>query len=287
MLLKVFKFALGSDLILSNSIVNGLLLKWLRFARKPIYTYVHELKSVIDLYLKQGNAQGSFLYSKAFFYPCDTVRQLLVDYYQVDPQKLHRLNYYFHPDEFNINNTVPNKKGALIICGVGTASFRKGTDIFVQIARIVLARNKQFIFRWFGSFENEDIEMQFRQMAVSEEGIPLVEFTGSFAPAEMKKRYSEFDALLLTSREDTYPLVVLEAAFAKVPSLVFGSNGGISEFVKEVGWIIETMDVNLMADCIVGLTRPIIQEKGGMACQKVISQHANKSLINQQIEFLL
>ena len=104
------------------------------------------------------------------------------------------------------------------------------------------------------------------------------------------RKYPEtelFDALMLTSREDTYPLVVIEAAFAKVPSLVFGANGGIKEFVNGVGWVIDNMDSDLMADCILSLQKETLMMKGAMSYQKALNQHANSNLINQQIGIIL
>src|SRR5688572_25197719 len=44
------------DIIFSNTIVNGKLLQKLSFSKRPLITYVHELETVIDIYVRQKDA---------------------------------------------------------------------------------------------------------------------------------------------------------------------------------------------------------------------------------------
>jgi glycosyltransferase involved in cell wall biosynthesis len=59
------------------------------------------------------------------------------------------------------------------------------------------------------------------------------------------KIMSCFDVFFLSSREDPYPLVVLEAAMMEIPSIVYEKSGGATEFVsEECGLLINYINSN-------------------------------------------
>jgi glycosyltransferase involved in cell wall biosynthesis len=51
--------------------------------------------------------------------------------------------------------------------------------------------------------------------------------------ADVLDHYCAMDAFALTSREDPFPLVVLEAADHGLPTLCFQDGGGANEFVRD------------------------------------------------------
>jgi glycosyltransferase involved in cell wall biosynthesis len=218
-----------------------------------------------------------------FFYPCEAVKKNLIDHYHVDPEKLHRLNYYFSLVELTDYTNAKNDS-VISFCGVGTVSDRKGTDLFIEVAKRVHLSNPAITFVWYGSFENEESEKHYRSMAIHADGGKIIDFGGSLSPEKLREKYASFDGLMLTSREDPYPLVVLEAAFNNKPSLVFEWGGGISEFVADCGWVVQ--DVETMANTILRLTKEELQNKGILARKKALDWHANKKRLSEQLNVL-
>ena len=114
------------------------------------------------------------------------------------------------------------------ILGVGVTSWRKGFDYFLQTAAICKRIYPgEFYFVWVGPSEKEirdKIEYE----------VQLLGLTGEFTligeSKDVKRYYSQADLFFLTSREDPYPLVMLEAAFFKIPVLYFAQTGGAEEF---------------------------------------------------------
>ena len=280
LVVSTFYQSLRSDLIFSNSIVNGFVLDWLRFSGRSIYTYVHELKSVIDLYLQQGNAKGSFRFSHFFLYPCNAVKNNLIENYQVDPGKLKRLNYYFENPGI-VEQAEQDQSSGITVCGAGTVSRRKGTDLFIEIAKKVKTIDASVRFVWFGSFEDKESEHHYRKLSMLPDGTNVIDFGGFLSPEMMRKQYKYFDVLLLTSREDPYPLVVIEAAFSQKPALVFEEGGGITEFVEGCGWILKNTDS--MAETILQTTKEQFHQKGILARDKALNLHANKLRLTEQL----
>jgi len=102
-------------------------------------------------------------------------------------------------------------------------------------------------------------------------------------PSKVKTIYSKFDALFLSSREDPYPLVVLEAAFQKTPSIIFSESGGMVEFVSEEnGWTVNGFDTVQAASIILSITKDSSRQKGISAYNRVVDWHLNPSLILDQ-----
>jgi len=99
-----------------------------------------------------------------------------------------------------------------------------------------------------------------------------------------------FDLLFLSSREDPYPLVVLEAGFMEVPAICFKEAGGIPEFVGEdAGWTIPDFNEDKAAETILSLydQRQLIKEKGAHACNKSMNWHADGTAIMHQLSEII
>jgi glycosyltransferase involved in cell wall biosynthesis len=116
---------------------------------------------------------------------------------------------------------------ALLVGGSGVVIWRKGPDLFVQAAAELVrqAPDLDVHFVWVGGpgYERLPIEQDIAGLGL--EG--RVHFVGELTdPGDL---FSTLDAFCLTSREDPYPLVMLEAASLGVPVVTF-ANGGAVEF---------------------------------------------------------
>jgi glycosyltransferase involved in cell wall biosynthesis len=292
-LVRTATMALSADLIFSNTIANGELLKILSFLKKPVVTYVHELEKVLQKFVSSGIAGDTIKHSSSFAYPSLRVKEVLQQEFNIPETKLHRLSYYFP-----VNKSLVNDVGAkdsfvqhfrekyalkgMIVGGMGLGSDRKGTDIFIRVCEKVISRNDQITFCWIGGFENDEVEQKLRALNNA------VIFTGPLPHNYYNP--AVFDLLFLSSREDPYPLVVLEAGFMGVPSICFKESGGIPEFVGEdAGWTIPGFDEDKAAETILSLydRRQQIKEKGEHAFDKSMSMHADGTVIMNQLSEII
>jgi glycosyltransferase involved in cell wall biosynthesis len=101
-----------------------------------------------------------------------------------------------------------------------------------------------------------------------------VRFTGAvLKPADY---LAAADVFVLTSREDPYPLVCLEAAAVAKPIVCFADAGGMSEFVEEdCGFVVPYLDLMAMTNRVVYLLDSLECRitMGAAARRKVMQRH--------------
>jgi glycosyltransferase involved in cell wall biosynthesis len=113
-----------------------------------------------------------------------------------------------------------------VIGAISSLVWRKGADIFVQVARIILETAPDTYFIWVGgspdSYEYKEMVRDIPLMGLGHH----VLFVGG--KSDLKGHYESFDVFLLTSREDPFPLVCLEAVIlggvAIGDNVVIGAN---------------------------------------------------------------
>lgn len=277
-----------AEVIFSNTITNGRLLKILSVTKKPVITYVHELEKAAEIFNANKDTSLSIKYSKLLLYPSSDVLSFLSGKYAIEKESMKFLPYYFplkQPSSLSkeqskylfgkIYNIMPGKT---LIVGMGTASYRKGIDIFIDTAGLVLRTSNDVSFIWIGDYENEDIkkEMQEKLAAINS---PDIIFTGKL-PYDIYNLFP-FDIFFLSSREDPYPLVVLEAAYLSIPSMCFANSGGITDFVNgETGWVVqEASPVSVYEKLLeIFADRESVITKGTAARERVIQKHFDQEM---------
>lgn len=143
---------------------------------------------------------------------------------------------------------------AYVVGGCGTIEWRKGPDLFCAIAAETLAKSKskEMHFVWIGGDPKSE---SFGQVMydLSNAGISAkMHFTG---PVERPmETMLGFDVFCLTSREDPFPLVMLEAASCGLPVLCFAKSGGAPEFVEtDAGCVVPYLSVTDMSGALLEL----------------------------------
>jgi glycosyltransferase involved in cell wall biosynthesis len=164
----------------------------------------------------------------------------------------------------------------IVVGGCGVMGWRKGTDLFAQVARRVQRhRRPDLHFLWLGG-QAADVEAHQFQLDLEQMG--LAGFVTHVPTTERPLDYLQaMDLLLLTSREDPYPLVCLEAASCGVPIVCFRNAGGMPEFVEDdAGIVVEYADVEAMAAACLDLVQDIPRRVGygQRAAEKVRERHS-------------
>jgi glycosyltransferase involved in cell wall biosynthesis len=175
--------------------------------------------------------------------------------------------------------------GTLEIMGIGRGSERKGTDLFVDVAHAFGKKfSGDYVFTWVGFMPDE---MKTRlQEEIARLGLnDRVRFAGEVS--DSKKYLARADIFLLTSREDPYPLVMLEAALLAKPIIYFSGSGGADDFVNDAEVAAPPFDTEVMAEKIVALVsdRQKMEAKG-IALKRKIPAHATEHVARQILEFI-
>lgn len=143
---------------------------------------------------------------------------------------------------------------ALLAVGIGYADLRKGFDVFLQVWRAARRRNRHVHLLWIG-----DVDPTIRGYLGHE--IAAAEASGTFHLLGYRDDVADWlsaaDLLLLTSREDAFPTVVLEALSAGTPVIAFEGSGGIPDLLLEhqAGDVVKLADAEAMARCIAARAR--------------------------------
>jgi len=243
-------------LVYTNSIASAQALEMLA-PQVPILTHVHELEFVFSL--EPESALSRLLRETRQFIACsNAARENLVRNHAVPASQIETIHESIPVADIRAERTreqvlreLHMPDDALLIIGAGFASWRKGTDLFIQLARAVCRRRSHAYFAWIGGSGYPDgvqFEHDVRVAGLTEK----VRFTGAvLKPADY---LAAADVFVLTSREDPYPLVCLEAAAVAKPIVCFAGAGGMPEFVEEdCGFVVPYLDIVAMAERIVHL----------------------------------
>lgn len=133
--------------------------------------------------------------------------------------------------------------GLVIACGATNET--KGTDLWLRVARAVKERLGPVCpeFVWIGGSEIRFYERLARGLGVADR----VHFLGQISnPYPIM---ASADILTVPSRQDAFPLVVLEGMCLGVPIVAFDV-GGIADQVGDAGVLVKSGDVEGMADAV-------------------------------------
>ncbi len=126
--------------------------------------------------------------------------------------------------------------GRKLLCGMGTVGWRKGVDFFLRALAHLAERGEEWHGVWIGDLDAsaEADRLRHDVRVLNLEG--RVTFTGSLAnPFAV---LAQADVFCLTSREDPYPLAMVEAAALGLPVIGFRGSGGVEEFAAAGGAVV-------------------------------------------------
>jgi glycosyltransferase involved in cell wall biosynthesis len=163
-----------------------------------------------------------------------------------------------------------------VVLGVGQATWRKGIDLFLQLALAVRSRidlPNPPTFVWVGDTDGPagvDAAWDHARAGLTD----AVKFVG--IQSDMSRWYKVADLIALTSREDPFPLTVLEAAAYGRPTVCFRDAGGAPEFTRnDAGVAIPYLDVPAMAREVASLLSDANRRRqlGAAAAQRATTEY--------------
>ncbi|MFX0547440.1 rhamnan synthesis F family protein [Roseovarius sp. S1116L3] len=137
----------------------------------------------------------------------------------------------------------PGEEDTFVVIGAGHVQRRKGTDLFIEVARHAMAESREradgrkLRFAWIGDgFDDKldppyflSLQDQLKRAGVSGD----VLFVS--ATRDIDYAYELADMLVLPSRLDPLPNVAIDAMIAGLPVLCFESATGIAGTLKDIG----------------------------------------------------
>jgi glycosyltransferase involved in cell wall biosynthesis len=160
------------------------------------------------------------------------IKQHLIQYFGVDENKISVINNFIDPIQIKISKSKEEVKKELqvkenyIVGYVGRFDIaEKGIDILIKAIPLLIEKEKDIIFVFIGDGKDKKYLVNNTR-----------KFKGNIRIIETKKdiyNYMQvFDQIILPSRIDPFPLVMLEAAYMKIP-FIGGNVDGISEFIND------------------------------------------------------
>jgi glycosyltransferase involved in cell wall biosynthesis len=286
------------DLIYVNSVASLDVLAELKTLWScPAICHVHELEIGIQRFCGGAAFRAAQRHIDAYITGSRATAVNLAQRHGVAEDRIHRVPPGIplaegHPRadrqaETAIRRELHIPASARIVGGCGSTNWWKSPDLFVQVARRVLAMGPraQIHFIWVGGQPNELDTLRYDTMKL--EINEHVHFVGS--QTEPHQYFSLFDVFLLTSREDAFPLVCLEAASMAIPIVCFDRAGGMPEFVEDdAGYVVPYLDVEATAECVLSLIRQPEQRArlGARAAEKVRARHDIEVMGPQLVQVL-
>jgi glycosyltransferase involved in cell wall biosynthesis len=250
-------------LVYCNTVMT---VKWLLYAklnRVPTVLHIHELKYVFDL-LSRADRFVCNKFSDRYIAASSGVRDYLLTECKISNDNIdvfhESLEISPKPPSRNkeLRNAIFSGACDVVVGMVGRIAHMKGTDLFIKIARMVRQHiDKSIKIKFLIVGGVADTEQSFYDDLVDE--ISSSELTRDVVMTGYKENVSDYlsliDIFVLPSREDPFPLALLEAMAAGVPVVAFAV-GGVSEAVTaETGVLIEPENLNTMSTAIVALVQ--------------------------------
>lgn len=229
------------DIVYVNSTSAAVYLRPARWLRRRVILHAHESHDVAAGFLERAHVRDL---SGVELVACSpSVQQGLATLAGRDPAGVRMVASV--PDSARVRAMAaqgePGARSGVVVGAVGSVGRRKGTDLWLQAAREVLEDRRPGVsFVWVGEIADPE-------MAVP---TPGVEFLG---PQDNPFGHlARFDIATLPSRDDPFPLVVLEAMLLGRPVVAFDV-GSVSEQVGDGGVMVAAGDVSAFAAAITRL----------------------------------
>jgi glycosyltransferase involved in cell wall biosynthesis len=174
---------------------------------------------------------------------------------------------------------------ALIVLGCGTTNFRKGVDLFAEVACDVLSRpelaGKETHFVWVGGGETHyDSALYWAQMTIMDAGFEgKVHFVGGQSDPE--RFYLAADLFVLTSRADPFPCVIQEAMACGLPIISFADKSGAAEAYGKSGTLV-AFSASEMAQAVAALIES--DKERARRSREALRLHALKPTLTEYAE---
>jgi len=229
-----------------NTSVTGDLIPQLRHAGLKIVSLVHEMPNLIKDYQLESRIQSIANKAHHVVFAAQTVQDGFEQFIDtcsatalIRPQGTYTPVHFDAQARKDIRSQLGIAAQHKIVVGVGYADLRKGFDLFMDAARRLMRRDDCIHFVWVGALSADMqrwIQTDFSQRE-DQSRLHIIGFTD-----RIKDYYSAADCLFLSSREDPYPTVVLEAMNVGLPVIMHRATSGFDSLMQTHGYVVDIGD---------------------------------------------
>jgi len=274
------------DLAYVNTAASWHHLPFIATRSQGVLWHIHEMGYALRTVAGEEALRCTFPLAKRFVAVSQSVKEVMVNEFSVPAERVDMVHGFV-----NVRNRTPENAIAqrakirrelgladdvFVVGGCGTLGWRKGTDLFLKIAQTLVKRwGDKCAFLWVGGGTQGEDALQFaHEMRI----LGLEKFC-RWIPntAQALEYYHAMDVFALTSREDPFPLVMLEAGAAGLPTVCFAQSGGGPEFVsRNTGLLAPYLDTELFARQLseLQLDGELRKKLGAEASRRVATCHA-------------
>lgn len=242
--------------------------------------HVHELKTVIKEFAADLTKFDAYI--DAYVVPSQMNMDCLVNDFSIPIKKITmiRETSKLSFEDRKLKETETNFFNVMMC---GGAYWRKGDDVFIQVANLVVKQNPNIHFYWVG-FQSDE------RKRVNELDICNFKLENNvFFMGETKTPndwLSKMDLFFLSSREDPFPLAAIEAGMFGLPICCFANATGLTEVLVDKSYIAPYLDIDKMAEIILRASKnPLDNEE--IEIQKNIFNSFNPKEIAYQTKNLI
>ena len=279
------------DAVLGNTILSLPSLRHFKKRGVPTICWMHEMEYVVSTIFSPDEFSELARSVDRFIVPSKPVEAALRKFNVSTPVTvIHEISQPLSStgiDTAEVKDELGFPLDSFIIAGGGTPEWRKGTDLFLQIARRVRAKHSNIRFVWIGGGESAEYSKVLFDLGHARLE-SHVKFTG--ITTEPARYIAACDVFALTSREDPCPLICLEAASLAKPIICFEKSGGIVDFVgADAGSVIPYLDVDAFGDKIIEYERDRerLARAGAAAKAKAATDYSSESATRDMTDVLL
>lgn len=278
--------------VIANTAVSARLLPHFKKRGMATVCWLHELEYILGDYYTDSEFQRLAVFIDKFVVHSQAGKKMLAEK-QIDrPAAV--VHEFSAVNERELRPAAEVRRqwnipaDAFVVGGCGTIEWRKGTDLFIQLAQHFKAQDNVY-FLWVGG-EVGDGHPDRRRMAYDLKRIEASSrliFTGQRdAPHDL---FNIMDVFALTSREDPFPLVCIEAALLEKPIICFADAGGMPEFVEnDAGIVVPYLELGSFGSAISSLLNDaeLRQKLGHTAREKAAAQFAAAAMCERLFKII-
>ncbi|MAR01133.1 MAG: hypothetical protein CMI00_11450 [Oceanospirillaceae bacterium] len=268
-----------------NTVVAGQLFRMLSDCditlKGDVIAHVHEMEKVI----RENEESFALLKERACHYisASPASSRDMVEHFGIAPEDITTVPAFIRiidPEGSRLNELRSEARtelgipeDAFVVAGCGTVYWRKGPDIFLDCAKAICAEQGDVHFVWIGPGPDLDATID----SIPEELKERIHFVGGKDHASQLLACA--DLFFLSSREDPFPLVVMEAAQHAVPSLCFDEATGITDFIlDDAGYTVPSINTDdaITALRVITSDREDVVTRGRVARERVLDKYTSE-----------
>lgn len=277
----------GYHKAICNTVVVGNLVQPLKQMGYTVVSMIHEMENLIrsEGYTQNCDIIADFSdwivfpsnYGYQSFAKC-TTKKISENKVRIRNQGL------FNVDEQNLSKSEKRRaicnylgidiSDKFIVLNVATACYRKGFDLFLDLA-YRMRDNEKFCFIWVGDKTAPILKRKKGEYN-------LVSYENLILPGYIVEKnilcdfYGAADILCLTSREEPFGSIVLEAFNAKTPVIAFSGCGGYMDIVQQdkTGYLVPPFDLARLSEKLEEIEQSKSYEMVCKNCGEEVKKHS-------------